>query len=875
MKAFAYYTRYSVLISIALLLNTLCGYHLYAQNNYASIEGVIVQQEEGMPVPGANVSLPGTTFGSISDLEGRFTLRNIPEGVYELMVSFVGYKTYRQTISLDANENLSLTIELEEDLLALDGLVVTAQKRTQLIQEVPIAITSYDGVFLQQTNIFEFDALSDYVPGLQVQLQSVNNPGFVIRGITSDNGDARIEPRVSVFQDGVSISKSRGSVVELYDMERIEVLKGPQGTLFGRGAQIGAIHLIQQKAENKTSAELKAGFGNYGQYLLSGYLNSPVVENKLFARISGIINQRDGFIENLSGGSLNGKDTKAFRTAWRYLPERNTVVDFIFNYQQDTPPGTAFKSGVYAPKGGDTSPFTYADLERGEELGVDRKVWGATVLVNHSLSNMWELNAISAYRTFDSYEAFDADGTAAPALFIMEKAVGKQISQELRVNYNNLQAFSGFTGINFFWEDGSQSTPLISDERSMFAMLNPFIRGSIINNSTLISEQKEKLLAALPAQPMIYPDGTVNLITHLPDIPELLGPLSGLAVKDEHQEGQTNYGKNYAFEIFADGTYAISEHLDVTLGIRGTYENIIGAIESQDAEDFGRLSFVIGNFPNNIFPPTGGRVSHTETYFSAVGRLALDYKLTDVWNTFASVSRGRRPNVIQVLGTDISVLNDEIVWSYEAGAKVLSRDNRLQWDFNAYYYDYTDFQTQVARLTQDQGLIFETRDVGNATALGFESSLQYVVARPLQIFANYGYIDAHFDDTDAEGNAQALAGNTFRLTPEHSGSMGANLEIPLASWGKAFLRPSYNYKSKVFFEEENQPDISQEGYGLLNIRAGLKLWRDIYELALYVNNALDQEYLIDAGNTGEAFGIPTFIAGPPRLFGIQLRSRLL
>lgn len=848
---------------------------LMAQNPGASIEGTIVQLKDGAPVPGANISLLGTSFGSISDPEGRFSIDHIPEGMYELLVSFVGYKSYTETLSLNAGEDKQLNIQLAEDILALDGLIVTAQKRSQLVQEVPIAMTTYDGSFLSETNIFEFDALSDYVPGLQVQIQSVNNPGFVIRGITSDNGDARIEPRVSVFQDGVSISKSRGSVVELYDMERVEVLKGPQGTLFGRGAQIGAIHLIQEKAQNKTSAELKAGFGNYSQYLLTGHLNIPIVKDKLFARVAGIINEREGFIENLSGGTLNGKDTKAFRTSLRYLPDRQTVVDFIFNYQLDTPPGTAFKSGTYAPAGGDTSPFTFADLERGEELGLDRTVWGGTLLVNRSLTNMWDLTSITAYRTFDSYERFDADGTAAPALWIGEEAIGKQLSQEIRVNYNNLQGFSGFGGVNFFWEDGSQATPVETDERSMYALFNPFVRGSIINNPDLSQEVKDQLLAAVPALPLVNPDGTPTLTAALPDLPQFLGPLSGIDLKPFHRESQTNFGKNYAFEIFADGTYALTDQLDVTLGLRGTYENITGAIESEDAESFGRLGFVLGNFPNNIFPPTGGRVSHTESYLSAVGRLALDYEVSEALNMFATVSRGRRPNVIQVLGTEVSVLNDETVWSYEAGAKVLSSDNRLQWDINGYYYDYSDFQTQVARLTEDQGLIFETRDVGNATALGFETATQYVVARSLQFFANYGFIHARFDDTDSEGNEQSLAGNTFRLTPKHSGSLGFNFEYPLASWGKLFFRPTYNYKSKVYFEEANQPNISQDGYGLLNVRTGIQLWRGISEVAFYMNNALDEKYLIDAGNTAEAFGIPTFIAGPPRLFGIQLSSRLL
>jgi outer membrane receptor protein involved in Fe transport len=217
-------------------------------------------------------------------------------------------------------------------VLAIEGLIVTAQRREQIIQEVPVAVTSWEGEFLKTRGLFELDAFSDYVPNLQIQIQSVNNPGFVIRGITSDNGDSRVEPRVSVFQDGVSISKSRGSVVEIFDMERMEVLKGPQGTLFGRGAQIGAVHFIQNKARNERSGEITLGIGNKGQYLANGFINLPILKDKLFGRIAGIYNARDGVVENRSGGSLNGKETAAIRSSFRWLASPNTTVDLIFNY---------------------------------------------------------------------------------------------------------------------------------------------------------------------------------------------------------------------------------------------------------------------------------------------------------------------------------------------------------------------------------------------------------------------------------------------------------------------------------------------------------------------------------------------------------------
>ena len=861
------------LLAGLILLASLIPTSSFAQSESAILYGQVRQAANQAVIPGANINLLGTSIGTISDSEGRFRLQNIPPGNYELRIGFIGFEPQFIALELKPGESSDLLILLEENVLALDGLLVTAQKRSQVVQEVPIALTTYEGDFLQETNIFELDAFAEYVPGMQVQIQSPNNPGFVIRGITSDNGDARLEPRVSVFQDGVSISKSRGSVVEMFDLERVEVLKGPQGTLFGRGAQIGAIHLIQNKAKNERAVRLKVGYGNFNQQLINGFVNTPLVEDQLFVRVAGIVNRREGFVENLSGGNLNGKDTRAIRGSLRYLPTQNTVMDLIFNYQKDTPPGTAFRSGVYAPVGGDTSPFTFADLERGEALGLERTVWGTTLLVDHRISQQWDLTSISAYRFFDSFEHFDGDGTQAPVLSLTEEAIGKQISQEIRLNFSGQEGLTGFGGVNFFWEDVLQATPLETDERSLYSLFNPFIRAEVQNNPNLSEEQKTLILAAVPPIPLINADGTPNLVPSLPELPSLLGPLSGFPLNPLHRESQTNFGKNYAFEIFADGTYALAEQIDVTLGLRATYENITGAIETDDSETFGGLSFVLGNFPNNIFPPSDGRISHTETFFSVVGRLAAEYRLSEALNLFATVSRGRRPNVVQVLGTEVSVLDDEIVWNYELGAKLLSRAARLQWDANAYYYDYRDFQTLVARLTEEQGLVFENRDVGNATAVGAETSLQWVIAQPLQIFANYAFINARFDEFDVEGNEQAQAGNTFRLTPRHSGAIGLNLELPLADFAGLFFRPTYNFRSRVFFEEDNRPELSQEAYGLLNIRTGLRTGNERYEMAFYANNLLNERYIIDAGNIGDAFGIPTFIPGPPRLFGIQLSAR--
>ena len=573
---------------------------MIAQSN-GSVKGRITD-ENGDPLIGATVIVENTSLGSVTDSQGDFLIDNLSAGTYNLKVTYVGFQPQTSSVVV-SNDQKTLNFELAEEAFQLEGLVVTAQKREQLNKNVPISITSYGSDFINNNNTFEYDAFSEYVPGLQVQIQSVNNPGIVVRGITSDNGDSRIEPRVSVFQDGVSISKSRGSVVELFDVERIEVLKGPQGTLFGRSAQIGAMHIIQNKAKNETSGSVKFGYGNFNQVLANAHFNVPVIEDKLFFRVAGIYNARDGFIENRSGGDLNGKETLALRGSFRYLISDKTVLDVIGNWQQDTPPGTSFKSGSFAPVDGDTIPNTFADLERGNELGLDRTVYGVTGILKHQISDVLDLTSITAYRDFDSDEAFDADGTAAPVLFFREIAEGRQFSQELRFNYDNNSRLRGFFGANFFYEDGSQAVPFEVDERS-FAVL-------LLNPAGLVVNGVPTLLPSIPNDPTF-------------------GPLAGAPLNEFNSETFTNFGENSTADFFADASYDLTNELTFTVGLRATYENINAGFEVEDAELPGLLGNFLGTFPNNLFATTNGeRRSADETFTSLIGRFATNYALNE------------------------------------------------------------------------------------------------------------------------------------------------------------------------------------------------------------------------------------------------------
>ncbi|MEI6277656.1 MAG: TonB-dependent receptor, partial [Prolixibacteraceae bacterium] len=668
-------------------------------------------------------------------------------------------------------------------------------------------------------------------------------PAYVIRGLTSDNLKLSVDNRVSVFQDGISTSKQIGAYTEFFDIDRVEVLKGPQGTLFGRSAQIGAISLISKHAQDETSANLTLGTGNYNQVRANGYVNVPLVKEKLFARVAAIYNKRDGYIDNLSNGTLMGKNTLAARTSLKYLPTKKSTIDVILNFENDDMPGQDFKSGTFAPKGGDTSPFTFADLGTGNQLSDKRKVLGATGQYKQYFNNSLSLTAITGYRKINGSSWTDSDGTKAQALDFDINVDYDQFSQEVRCNYDG-QRFSGFAGANYFHEYGNETFLLTQDERSAFAMLSPMLVGKI---------------PGFKAIPMII-EGEPNLAL-------ATNPLTKQPFQTSHTEKVNEDGAvNNAFDVFADGTFKVTPKFKVTAGGRLIFEDLTTFYRVDPSP--GTLSVILKKGVNNIFKPTAGHLEESKSYTDWVGRFVMQYDFSKEVSTYASWSKGRRPNVIQIDADATQYLRAEVVYSYEAGVKNMLLNNRLQFNVSAFYYDYRNFQTSSATLTG--GGLYTISDAGKASGKGVETEFQFAATKGLTVFANYAYLDAKFDNNNSDGSTQLLAGHTFRLTPKHSGSAGISYQFGLGKVGSLALNLSATFKSKHFFDDENTAGLYQDGYTLFNSALQYTSGNGKYGLRFNMNNMTNEHFLIDAGNTGLAFGIPTFVPGAPKIFGVQL-----
>lgn len=817
------------------------------------------------------------------------------------------------------------TAHAQEAIDRDDVIVVTAQLREQDPIEVPIALTAIGAEQMDRFGIEEFDELSRFVPGFDVQNQSPNNPGFVMRGITSDSGSAFNEPRVSVFQDGVSISKSRGSYVELFDISRVEIAKGPQSTLYGRGALIGAVNIVQNKAKLGTvEAAGKVSYGNFNAWMLEGMANAPVGDN-MAIRLAGRIRQRDGYIPNLLGGKdFNSADTYALRGSFHGVSGPLSV-DLIGNFQRDTPDGTAFKSVAYNP----TNPATGAVIgdrgrnsgaalapgagfEGGRALGLDRQVWGATGIVNLELNDRLKLTSITAFRKFDTLEIFDADGISLPMLTAAEQAHGEQFSQELRLTYDS-GPLTAFVGASYFDESGFQRAPAQFDERALLARLAGALNGG----------------GAIPGRPATDPApaavfaNTAFTSALLQGVAASFGvPLSpttaqGIAanLKPAHLETSTNSARTKSVDVFADATLRLSDKFEIGGGIRYSHDDkrssysaavlngrsilggFIGAFSQAPATRTALLGALadprVQAFPAAALPlfglgaqPTAGNGGTDTATLENDGlswRITARYMPTTTDSIYATYARGRRPEILAPAGpsapfgpTRFGILPSETVDSYEVGVKTALLDRTLFLDASTFYYQYDNFQTTV-----QQGTQIVTTNAGKAESYGVEAQARWVQSDMISLFATYAYNHSRF-------KAGIRDGNRFRLSPDHSASLGAIISAPVGP-GRIAFSPSVTYQSKVFFDDDNdradlqQPpaalvadnfqDEVQKSYALVNARLGYEAPDGVWRIEGFVENAFNRKYIKDAGNTGDALGMPTFISGEPRFYGISASFR--
>lgn len=752
-------------------------------------------------------------------------------------------------------------------------IVVTAQKREQKIQDVPITVTALTGARLQELGVNSLAEVALYIPGLRIQEQSANNPGFVIRGITSDSGSSQQGARVSLYYNGIDISRTRGAYQDLYDLERIEVVKGPQATLFGTASAVGAVNLISAQPRAGTSAELTGSYGNYNRGQVSGFIN--LGNDTLSGRLAFAYKYHDGFVRNIAGDptipnqnqgrikqdDLNGQDQRGIRGSLRWTPSDAITASLVLTYDGQRNPGTAFRSRALSPTGGNGGDYSYAELSGSPfsaavlgdaKLGLKRDVYDANFALTAQIAPGVSFTTVNGYRKFNSNEVFDADGGPAWYLEFAEDARGDQWSHEGRFNFTGPKYRASF-GWNAFFENNLQRVPFSTEEGTYLGCsVTPTFAGI------------RSLLAANGVSGCVAANGTVTAARATAVL------TGGAATQLPYQAVFTNYGTNDTYSVFADGTWIPTPRLEITAGARLLIEQRKSGYSSVQPNStilasLGIRSSLLGTANTN------GQIFTAQKSFTAVlPRANLLYRVTDSVNVYATISKGRRSPVVQlnaatvggVVVPNLQVVPDEVVWNYEAGIK--GKVGPFTGSLGVFYQAYNGFQVSVT----NNG-VTTTQSAGKARNPGVEAEGSLKLNRILTLFGNFAYVDGKIANNASTG---AYSGAQFRLQPKYSASGGVTLRAPVGSM-TIYATPSATYQSKVFFELPNSPAISQGGYALVNVRAGVELAGGKYRIGGFARNALDRKYLIDAGNTGGGFGIPSYIRGEPRVYGIEIGGK--
>ena len=804
------------------------------------------------------------------------------------------------------------------DVATLEEVIVTAQQRSQTERQVPMALSVVGQTAMTQRRIETFGDLAAFVPGLTVQSKSAADSTLVLRGISNADGSSYQEPRVSVFQDGTPMSKARGAFVELFDLERVEVARGPQTTLFGRNALTGAINLIQHKADPVFEAMLGGEWGSRGHSLVEGVVNAPVADT-LSIRLVGRVREEGGPSANLlEGGRYGSSRVEAGRLTVSWRPDPAFGSHLILNTEHTTGSGQPFKSATFRPSiaatgdaVGSLSVFTGATLaagagfDAGRGLGLDRRLDSAAWLNSWTIAPGLVLTSTTAVRRFKSYEAYDFDGFVLPLLTVGDDSFGRQTTQEFRVNYDPSSKISVVGGLSLIRENGAQRIPLQLDERLVLALLtgrldrrNPVLAPeAAYTDRTVVAGQLRGLALARGAA---------------------LSQTQALAIADnlrgDHREVYEDASKSKGADLYADLAWAPIERLQLTAGIRygwldrtsglssavegrSVLAGFLGALSQPAAQRqalLGALAFPGAAtlprstaYPIPLFglraQPTPGGAQQSADFQDegAAWRLVARYTLSDTSTLYASYARGRRPALLSpdtparpegdVVFTPVAA---ETIDSYEVGAKSDWPDLKLRAGVAVYRYDYRHFQT----VTQ-QGAVFVVSDAGQASATGLEADVRWAPTRGVETFGLLDLSHARFEDGLYKGNRLAL-NSDVKVT------VGANLRWTVSGGALAFT-PSYAWRSALFFSDDNgiaalatgafvtpldyRP--RQDGYGLLNATLDFTPVTGHWSVGVFVRNALDEKFLTDAGNGGEDFGLPTYTRGDRRLVGLRVSLR--
>ncbi|MBC6982593.1 TonB-dependent receptor [Caulobacter sp. 17J80-11] len=782
----------------------------------------------------------------------------------------------------------------QDDSAQLEEIVVTAQKREQRLQDVPITVNAFNAEAIEALGAQQMGDLQAFTPGLSVDDNSVTQPKFAIRGIATDDFGIGTEPSAAVFIDGVYSARTGGALIFFDDLERVEVLKGPQGTLFGRNAAAGAISITTRKPSYEFEGDLQARIGNYGKTQLTGMINVPLSDT-VALRVNGLYNKRDGWLKDAATGEdLDREGNWSGRAALRWRPTDSTDIQLSWDHDDTDKDGPAAVGiGPFAMSGGDPfGPFANDVISSHETRVLD----GLTLNARHDFGDV-TLTSITSWKKFETANREDEDGTNIPELYFdtENREENKSFSQELRLSHDG-DRFHWIAGVSYFQEDAYQS--------SVTTALTDSI-DTVIDN----------VLVSMGGSPIS--------LFHTLDSFGL--PVLGTTWTEAFED----WGDNRSWAAYGDLTWAATDKLNLTVGLRYTddertfswlngahvapgleaavapgaaYNAILGGPFFPDAAMIDANTFY--NTLASLPPPLGMGLGATGDIVFEQGalegvkfkrkasfndlspRFVVDYKVTPDMMVFGSIARGYKAGGFNSLAIN-SYFEPESVWNYEGGVKSEWLNHRLRVNASAYYFQY-DNRQQISLVSG--GLVPQYQTLtGDSEAWGVDLEAVWKVTPNLTITESAGYIDSTWiERTEFPLSGPVDISGQPTGEPNLKMATGVHYERDVANLGEVFFDASYSYVSAprkndasygqrmVLESVLGLVDYSKLGSlddsrNLVNARIGWNSPDGRYTASVWAENLLDERTVASLNTiSATSLGTPYVRLDQPRFWGVQL-----
>ncbi|WEK57665.1 MAG: TonB-dependent receptor [Candidatus Brevundimonas phytovorans] len=715
---------------------------------------------------------------------------------------------------------------------SVEDIIVTARRTEESAQKTPLALTAFSGETLERVGAQQVTDLQGAVPNLNlVQGRgSSNSTNIYIRGVGQPDALQTFDPAVGVYVDDVYYSRIRGSQFDLLDLERVEILRGPQGTLYGKNTIGGAMKLVSRRPGQEFRARASAAYGDYDLMEIQGAVSGPITDT-LALGLSALHSERGGYVTDpVTGAEYNDKNTSAARASLAWDPTATFRVDLNVDYSKDDAGltvGQATNSLTYLGYGVSypvATPTPEYDFKTRTTPGLPNETrletWGSALRMTWDLSDALTLKSITSYRELNTDDYIDFDATELEIADALVAVDQKQTSQELQLTYST-DRLTAVGGLYWLKEDVSSHQESYNDDLLGPAYGNP---------------------------------------TFLRYIDDALETTSKAA--------------------YANLSYSVTDALRLSAGVRYTKEE----------KDYARLTSVVSNLTalnsSYAFAPPTGEYEDTSIMLSA------DYQLSDAAMVYARYSQGFKSggfNGRANSATEATEYQPETADSFEVGAKTQYWENRVRLNLAAFMTKYDDFQARVSGIETPPGggvptPVLSVINAGSLDIFGFEVEGVLAPVRGLTLDTQIGFLNADYKEfADARftafGGSRAFQDPAF--SPKWTVRVGGQYEWALDGGSSVTFGAAAKYRSRMALAVDNTiintdtelAGMYQDAYWLYDARVVWSDAADRYSVGLYGQNLADEVYKTDAQEFSSIGNIRTAYYGAPRTWMVKVTAK--